>query len=63
MYLSIVFLPLIGALTASLFGRYIGKQGAILITTSLVSLSAVFSFIVFYEVVLCHSVCSLKLFT
>lgn len=63
MYLSIVFLPLIGALTASLFGRYIGKQGAILITTSLVSLSAFFSFIVFYEVVLCHSVCSLKLFT
>jgi NADH-quinone oxidoreductase subunit L len=63
MYLLIVLLPLIGALTAGLFGRFIGKQGAILITTLLVSISALFSFIVFYEVVLCHSVCTIKLFT
>lgn len=63
MYLLIVLLPLIGALTAGLFGRFIGKQGAILITTLLVSISALFSFVVFYEVVLCHSVCTIKLFT
>jgi hypothetical protein len=58
-----LFLPLIGAFIAGFFGRFLGKQGAILITTILVSLSALFSFIVFYEVVLCHSVCSFKLFT
>ena len=62
MYLSIIFLPLIGAITAGLFGRYIGKQGAIILTTTLVFLSSLFSFIVFYEVVLSHSVCSIKLF-
>jgi NADH-ubiquinone oxidoreductase chain 5 len=62
MYLSIIFLPLIGFLTAGLFGRYIGKQGSIVITTASVSLSSLFSFIVFYEVVLCHSVCTIKLF-
>ena len=63
MYLSIVFLPLIGAFTAGFFGRYIGKTGAIIITTASVFLSSLLSFIVFYEVVLCHSVCSFKLFT
>ena len=63
MYISLIFLPLIGAFIAGFFGRFLGKQGAILITTTLVSLSAFFSFIVFYEVVLCHSVCSFKLFT
>ena len=63
MYLSIIFLPLIGAFIAGFFGRFLGKQGAILITTTLVFLSSILSFFVFYEVVLCHSVCSFKLFT
>ena len=63
MYLSIIFLPLLGALTAGLFGRYIGKQGSIIITTTLVSISSLLSFVVFYETVLCHSVTSFKLFT
>ena len=63
MYLTIIFLPLLGALIAGLFGRYIGKQGSIFITTLLVSLASLFSFIIFYEIVLCHSVCTFKLFT
>ena len=63
MYISIVFLPLIGAITAGLFGRFLGKTGAIIVTVCSVFLSSLFSFIVFYEVVLCHSVCSFKLFT
>ena len=63
MYLSIIFLPLLGAFTAGFFGRYIGKHGAIIVTTASVFLSSIFSFIVFYEVVLCHSVCTFKLFT
>jgi NADH-quinone oxidoreductase subunit L len=62
MYILIVFLPLIGAITAGLFGRYIGKQGAIFITTGSVGISALMSFIVFYEIVLSHSVCSIKIF-
>lgn len=63
MYLLIIFLPLIGFLITSIFGRYIGKQGSILLTTTLIAISSLLSFFVFYEVVLCHSVCSLKLFT
>jgi len=63
MYLLIIFFPLIGSFIAGFFGRKIGKQGAIIVTTSLVSLSALLSFFIFYEVVLCHSVCTLKLFT
>lgn len=62
MYLSIVFFPLIGAFCASFLGRYIGKQGAVIVTTGLVSLSAIFSFVVFYEVVLSHSICTITLF-
>lgn len=62
MYLLVIFFPLIGAISAGLFGRYLGKQGAIVITTSLVAMSALISFFIFYEVVLCHSVCTIKLF-
>ncbi len=61
MYLSIVFLPLIGFLIASCFGRYIGKKGSIFITVTLLTLSSIFSLVVFYEVTLCHSVCSIKI--
>ena len=45
MYLSIIFLPLIGAFIAGFFGRFLGKQGAILITTTLVFLSRISIFI------------------
>jgi NADH-ubiquinone oxidoreductase chain 5 len=63
MYLSIIFLPLLGAFIAGFFGRLIGKQGATIITTFSVFLSSIFSLLAFYEVILCHSVCSFKLFT
>ena len=63
MYLSIIFLPFIGAIIAGFFGRYLGKQGSVIITTVLLIISSLFSFIVFYEITLSHSVCSLKLFS
>jgi NADH-ubiquinone oxidoreductase chain 5 len=63
MYLSIIFLPLLGAFIAGFFGRLLGKQGATIVTTFSVFLSSVFSLLAFYEVILCHSVCSFKLFT
>ncbi len=62
MYLSIIFLPLIGFFIASCCGRYIGKQGSILITTILVFISSLFSIFIFYEIVLSHSICTIKLF-
>lgn len=63
MYLSIIFLPLLGAIIAGLFGRYIGKTGAIIVTTTSVFISSMLSFVVFYETVLCHSITTFKLFT
>ena len=53
MYLLIIFLPLLGALSAGFFGRWLGEKGAVLLTTSLLAISASFSLVAFYEVGLC----------
>ncbi|CAL9070197.1 unnamed protein product (mitochondrion) [Musa banksii] len=50
MYLLIVFLPLLGSSLAGFFGRFLGSEGTAIITTTLVSLSSIFSLIAFYEV-------------
>jgi NADH-quinone oxidoreductase subunit L len=55
MYSAIVFLPLAGFLIAGLFGRQMGARPAELITTGLLFLSAIFSWIVFFEVGLGHA--------
>ncbi|MFK5980939.1 MAG: NADH-quinone oxidoreductase subunit L, partial [Rhizobiaceae bacterium] len=47
MYHAIVFLPLIGFLMAGLFGRTLGSKGAEYITTGLLIVSAVLSWIAF----------------
>ena len=50
MYSAIVFLPLIGALLAGFFGRWLGAKGAGALTSALLSASAVLSWIAFYRV-------------
>lgn len=60
MYLLIVFLPLFGFLSASLFGRFIGYRGSAFITTGCVGLTACLSAIAFYEVGLCSSPCYIE---
>ena len=60
MYLLLVFLPLIGSISAGLFGRFLGSRGAALVSTSCVCLSTFCSGIAFYECGLCGSVCSLE---
>ena len=62
MYLLIIFLPLIGFLIASLFSNYISKKGSIFISIFCISISALLSFFIFYEIILCHSICTIKLF-
>ncbi|CAN1721825.1 NADH-quinone oxidoreductase chain 12 [Hyphomicrobium sp. 1Nfss2.1] len=49
-YSAIVFLPAIGFLIAGLFGRIIGARGSELVTTSLLIVSCVLSWIVFWRV-------------
>nr|YP_010165719.1 NADH dehydrogenase subunit 5 [Imasa heleensis]QRR29732.1 NADH dehydrogenase subunit 5 [Imasa heleensis] len=55
MYLLIVLLPAIGSFISGFFGRYLGKQGSMIVTTGSVLFSCIFSFIAFYEVGLAHS--------
>jgi NADH-quinone oxidoreductase subunit L len=49
-YTAIVFLPLLGALIAGLFGRVIGARASEIITTTLLMVAAVLSWIVFSNV-------------
>ena len=49
-YSSIVFLPLIGALITGLFGKTIGARSSEILTSSLVSISAILSWIVLADV-------------
>ena len=52
MYLVLVFLPLIGSISAGLFGRYLGPKGASIVTVTLLFLTFLISFFAFYEVAL-----------
>lgn len=51
MEVAIVFLPLIGAIIAGFFGRLIGDKGSSILTSSLLTLSGVFSWILFYDII------------
>jgi len=51
MHAAIVFLPLLGAAIAGLFGRQIGDRAAQLVTSILVGISALLSVLVFIDVV------------
>ena len=55
LYKAIVFLPLIGALIAGLFGRSIGAKASEYVTTGLMMIVAVLSWIVFLQVGFGHS--------
>jgi proton-translocating NADH-quinone oxidoreductase chain L len=60
MYLLLVFLPLLGSCAAGLLGFLIGSRGAVLVTTGGVLGSAILGGIVFYEVALCGSPCTVS---
>jgi NADH-quinone oxidoreductase subunit L len=53
-YTAIVFLPLIGALIVGLFGRVLGPRPSEIITTALMLIAAVLSWIVFFRVGIAH---------
>jgi NADH-quinone oxidoreductase subunit L len=53
-YKAIVFLPLIGFLIAGLFGRSIGAKASEYVTTGLMIVAAVLSWIVFFDVAMAH---------
>jgi len=61
MYLLIVFLPIIGSFISGFFGRFVGRKGAVLISTGCTATSAFFSVLCFYEVGLCSCPCYIHL--
>lgn len=63
MYLLLVFLPLIGSLSAGFFGRYLGTKGSQIVTTSCLGASAVLSWYAFMEVGISGNTVYIDLFT
>ena len=61
MYLCILTLPLLGAITAGFLGRKIGVTGVHIITCTLLVISALLSLVAFYEVGLSGSPVSIDL--
>ncbi|WP_377295502.1 NADH-quinone oxidoreductase subunit L [Rhizobium sp. SGZ-381] len=53
-YKAIVFLPLIGFLIAGLFGRQIGAKASEYVTSGLMIVAAILSWVVFFNVALAH---------
>lgn len=55
MYSLVVTLPLLSALLAGTFGRFIGERGSVLITTGILTLSLILSILFYVEI---HLECS-----
>ena len=51
MEISILFLPLIASIISGFFGKYIGDRNSEIITSALVSISALLSIFVLYQVI------------
>jgi NADH:ubiquinone oxidoreductase subunit 5 (subunit L)/multisubunit Na+/H+ antiporter MnhA subunit len=50
MYLLIVILPLLSAILAGFFGRYIGEKGSVILTTTLIMITGLISIMAFFSV-------------
>ncbi|OWV75896.1 NADH:ubiquinone oxidoreductase subunit L [Rhizobium sp. R634] len=55
LYKAIVFLPLIGAIVAGLFGRAIGAKASEYVTSGLMIIAAILSWIVFFTIGMGHA--------
>ena len=51
MELSIIFLPLIASIISGFFGKFIGDRNSEIVTSALVSISALVSFFILYQVI------------
>ena len=62
MEISIVALPLIASIISGFFGRYIGDRNSEILTSLLVSISAILSTLIFYEVIVHQYQANVKIF-
>lgn len=63
MLTAIVFLPLLGAIIAGFFARWIGEKGAQLVTCTFMLLSMALGIVAFYDVALMGNAKTVELFT
>ena len=63
MYLLILIFPFLGFFFSACFGRYFGRTGSAFLSTLGLFLSLILGLFMFYEVCICQSVMSLKLYT
>lgn len=61
MYLTIIFLPLVGSILSGLFGRFLTPKGSACVSIFGISLACLISVILFFEVGLSGSPCYIKL--
>jgi len=61
MYLLVIFFPFLGALITGALGRFLGRQGSIIVTTSCLFFSFVTALFIFFEIGLSNSICIIKL--
>ena len=52
MEFSILFLPLLASIISGFFGKFIGDRNSEIITSLLVSISAILSIVIFYNVII-----------
>jgi NADH-ubiquinone oxidoreductase chain 5 len=50
MYLSLIFLPLLGSIISGFFGRKVGVKGSQIITSICVVLTTILAILTFFEV-------------
>ena len=55
MYVLITFAPLVGAILAGFFGRTLGDRASMLITSLLMTMAAVLSWVTLWQVAFGHS--------
>ena len=62
MYLTILFLPLLGSISSGLLGRKLGVTGSHIVTISCLLVASILATVAFYEVAICGSPVSIQLF-
>jgi NADH-ubiquinone oxidoreductase chain 5 len=62
MYLSIIFLPLLGSIVSGFFGRKIGVTGSHIVSTSCVVITTILAILAFFEIGFNNNTVSISLF-
>ena len=60
MILIVILIPLFGALFSGIFSKKIGRQGSVMITTSLLCLNVIITSYIFFKVAICQNIYFLK---